>query len=114
MKAYKVTKEDMMGFPLKVEYYLDVENAKTRFSHYIKEYLDSKYLANEDDCKEYQSHPIKINENPKSFNGTYKTLVEASVALWERISYEYNEWDIHIKNVRVDEINLLGGTADEK
>ncbi|ARF70702.1 hypothetical protein B7C51_24830 (plasmid) [Paenibacillus larvae subsp. pulvifaciens] len=94
MKAYKVTKENMMGFRIEEEYYLNKQNARIRFDQHIKEYRKSKYLAKKGDHLEYQSRPIEINKNPKNFGETERILIEASVALWRKTNYEYDEWDM--------------------
>lgn len=102
MEAYKLQNTDMMGFPIKEQFFLNKDKALAAFDEKIEEYRKNEHLASKEDAEEHNisSEPISINDNPPNY------IKSAMACLWYKCSYEYDEWDITVEHLELEKIEI--------
>lgn len=113
MKIYTVETGEYMTEIWK--YFLTKKEAEAFMKERIKEYKENESWAKNEDYKESggknRNGQIIKGKEYKLFSGgkldiDKKVLLIADIYMWEKCSYEYDEWDISKNQISLVEINI--------
>ncbi|MFB7033144.1 hypothetical protein ACFCVS_01320 [Bacillus altitudinis] len=94
-KEYEIIRVQLsyMGLPIKENFFLYIENAEKCFEQHIKDH--SKDLASKEDLD--GPEPLEINTKINDDRNK-----EATMYVWNKVSYEHAEYDIEPRSVLLE------------
>ena len=118
MKIYKIYTECQMGFEGDIEYKKSINKATQYFNNLIRKTLKEVEVVNKDDFSnnvaEFRDNIENWHKDCKIICRKYPILIYkkknktiAVVDHWEKVSYEYNEYDIESEQIILEEIEIL-------
>lgn len=118
MLAYKVYKEDRMGFESDIVYACKNKKAIQLFNNVIRKELKDigGDIVNKEDFSEEVSGFREYNSDKELICRTYPLIIYkdnknkriiANIPYWEDTSYEYNEYEIIANSIVLEEIKLI-------
>lgn len=105
MEIYRIQQTDMMGFTMKEEFFINQGDAIKRFDETMEEYRQNEDLASDEDAieEEINKEAITVSENK------HNSIKEATVCLWSKCSYEYDDWEIVAEHLKLEKIEVKEG-----
>ena len=118
MKIYRVYSQCMMGFEGDIEYKKSINKATQYFNDLIRktikevDVVDKDYFI--DDLVNFRENIENWHKDCEIICRKYPVLIYkhgnktvAVIDYWEKVSYEYNEYDIKSEQIILEEIEIL-------
>lgn len=103
LRVYRVKNTDMMGFTMVETFFNNKDTAVKFFDEQVEKYRKDKNLASDKDAKEHNlsTKSVSVKDNKPNY------IKSAMFCMWYQSSYEYDEWDITVEHLELEEIKII-------